>query len=77
MKQQSILVVDDDKDIAQMIEVYLQREGYKVVKAYDGEQALQLFLNNDIELAILDIMMPIMDGIEVCRRSTSNKLPCY
>ncbi|MCM3737032.1 response regulator transcription factor [Bacillus cytotoxicus] len=68
MKQQSILVVDDDKDIVQMIEVYLQQEGYKVVKAYDGEQALQLFSEHDIELAILDIMMPMMDGIEVCRR---------
>ncbi|WP_242220954.1 response regulator transcription factor [Bacillus cereus group sp. BfR-BA-01380] len=68
MKQQSILVVDDDKDIVEMIEVYLQQEGYKVVKAYDGEQALQLFSEHDIELAILDIMMPMMDGIEVCRR---------
>ncbi|HDX9577244.1 TPA: response regulator [Bacillus pseudomycoides] len=72
MKQQSILVVDDDKDIVQMIEVYLQQEGYKVVKAYDGEQALQLFSEHDIELAILDIMMPIMDGIEVCRRIREN-----
>ena len=72
MKQQSILVVDDDKDIVQMIEVYLQQEGYKVVKAYDGEQALQLLLEHDIELAILDIMMPIMDGIEVCRRIREN-----
>lgn len=72
MKQQSILVVDDDKDIVQMIEVYLQQEGYKVVKAYDGKQALQLFLEHDIELAILDIMMPIMDGIEVCRRIREN-----
>lgn len=72
MKQQSILVVDDDKDIVQMIEVYLQQEGYKVVKAYDGEQALQLLLEHDIELAILDIMMPIMDGIEVCRRIRKN-----
>lgn len=72
MKQQSILVVDDDKDIVQMIEVYLQQEGYKVVKAYNGEQALQLFLEHDIELVILDIMMPIMDGIEVCRRIREN-----
>ncbi len=68
MKQQSILVVDDDKDIVQMIEVYLQQEGYKVVKAYNGEQAIHLFLDNDIELVILDIMMPVIDGIEVCRR---------
>ncbi|MEH6892003.1 response regulator, partial [Bacillus sp. JJ864] len=57
MKQPSILVVDNDKDIVQLIEVYLQQEGYKVVKAYDGEQALQLFLEHDIELTILDIMM--------------------
>ncbi|MGG2015620.1 response regulator transcription factor [Bacillus sp. S10(2024)] len=72
MKQQSILVVDDDKDIVQMIEVYLQQEGYKVVKAYNGERALQLFLEHDIDLAILDIMMSTMDGIEVCRRIREN-----
>lgn len=69
MKQQSILIVDDDADIVQFIEVQLKQEGFKVLRAYNGEEALCILDTNDIQLVILDIMMPGMDGIEVCRKT--------
>ncbi|MDZ5608091.1 response regulator transcription factor [Bacillus pseudomycoides] len=68
MKQKSILIVDDDADIVQLIEVHLKQDGFKVLRAYNGVEALDILETNDIQLAILDIMMPAMDGIEVCRR---------
>ncbi|AIK40331.1 hypothetical protein BG07_519 [Bacillus pseudomycoides] len=68
MKQQSILIVDDDADIVQLIEVHLKQDGFKVFRAYNGIEALDILDSNDIQLTILDIMMPAMDGIEVCRR---------
>ena len=60
----NILVCDDDKEIVQAIEIYLAKEGYNVLKAYDGEQALKVMNKNTIHLVILDIMMPNKDGIE-------------
>ncbi|PED06913.1 response regulator [Bacillus pseudomycoides] len=69
MKQQSILIVDDDADIVQFIEVQLKQEGFKVLRAYNGEEALYILDTNDIQLVILDIMMPGMDGVEVCRKT--------
>ncbi|PEK32346.1 DNA-binding response regulator [Bacillus pseudomycoides] len=68
MKQHSILIVDDDTDIVQLIEVHLKQDGFKVFRAYNGVEALDILDSNDIQLTILDIMMPVMDGIEVCRR---------
>lgn len=59
----NILVCDDDKEIVDAIEIYLQQEGFKVYKAYDGVMALKVLAENDIQLAIIDIMMPKMDGI--------------
>jgi DNA-binding response OmpR family regulator len=59
----SILVVDDDRDIVNAIEIYLAAEGYKVYKAYDGEEALTAVRNGDIKLIIMDVMMPKMDGL--------------
>lgn len=59
----NILVCDDDKEIVDAIEIYLQQEGFKVFKAYDGVMALKVLAENDIQLAIIDIMMPKMDGI--------------
>lgn len=59
----NILVCDDDKEIVQAIEIYLAKEGYNVLKAYDGEEALKLLNKNTIHLIILDIMMPHKDGI--------------
>ncbi|MEF2248301.1 MULTISPECIES: response regulator transcription factor [unclassified Paenibacillus] len=62
-----ILIVDDEKEIADLIEIYLRNEGFLTEKAYDGEQALELFAEQDFQLVILDIMMPKLDGLEVCR----------
>ena len=59
----NILVCDDDKDIVDAIEIYLAQEGYKILKAYNGIEALELLRTQEIHLAILDIMMPQMDGI--------------
>lgn len=58
-----ILVCDDDKEIVDAIEIYLGQEGYQVVKAYDGMEALHILKNQEIHLIIMDIMMPKMDGI--------------
>jgi len=59
----NILVCDDDKEIVDAIEIYLQQEGYHILKAYDGEQAIEMLDENDIQLLIIDIMMPKLDGI--------------
>ncbi len=59
----NILVCDDDKQIVDAIEIYLMQEGYQVVKAYDGEEAIKALKENDIKLLIIDVMMPKMDGI--------------
>ena len=58
-----ILVCDDDKEIVVAIEIYLTQEGYEVAKAYDGIQALQVLDNNKVDLLIIDVMMPRLDGI--------------
>ena len=58
-----ILVCDDDREIVDAIEIYLSQEGYKIFKAYDGEQALDILGSNDIQLLIMDVMMPKLDGI--------------
>ncbi|MER1986373.1 MAG: response regulator transcription factor [Solibacillus sp.] len=63
MSQLTVLVVDDDQDIRDGIEIYLKNEGYAVVKASDGVEALEKLSQHDIHLIILDIMMPNMDGI--------------
>ncbi|MCD8150024.1 MAG: response regulator transcription factor [Clostridiales bacterium] len=59
----NILVCDDDKDIVDAIEIYLAPEGCNILKAYDGIQAIQMIKENDIQLLILDVMMPRMDGL--------------
>ncbi len=72
----NILVVDDEKEIADLIEIHLTSEGYNVLKANDGNTALKIFEENDINLAILDIMMPGIDGNEVCRNiRQSSQIP--
>ena len=60
----NILVCDDDKEIVKAIEIYLTKEGYNVLKSYNGNEALKILANNEIHLVILDIMMPEKDGIE-------------
>ena len=59
----NILVCDDDKEIVEAVDIYLSQEGYDVFKAYDGAEALEIINNNDIQLLIIDVMMPKMDGI--------------
>ena len=59
----NILVCDDDREIVDAIEIYLSQDGYRIFKAYDGEQAIELMKKEDIQLLIMDIMMPKLDGI--------------
>ncbi len=59
----TILVCDDDREIVEAIDIYLQQEGYNVIKAYDGEEAIELLEKNEVHLLILDVMMPRLDGI--------------
>ena len=59
----NILVCDDDRDIVDAIEIYLEQEGFNLIKAFDGEQALKALKENDIQLLVIDIMMPRLDGI--------------
>lgn len=69
----NILVCDDDKEIAGAIEIYLSKEGYNILKAYDGKQCLEILEKNTIHLIILDIMMPKMDGTEALRKIREEK----
>ncbi|MNW41057.1 DNA-binding response regulator, OmpR family, contains REC and winged-helix (wHTH) domain [Fontibacillus panacisegetis] len=66
MKKMNILVVDDDREIRDVLHVYLRNEGYHVVEAVDGLQALQILQQDEIHLIILDVMMPNLDGIAAC-----------
>lgn len=59
----NILVCDDDKEIVEAISIYLSQENYQIFKAYDGEQAIEVLKQEDIQLLIIDIMMPKLDGI--------------
>lgn len=59
----NILVCDDDKEIVDAIDIYLQQEGYHILKAYDGEQALSVLKQQEVHLLIIDVMMPRLDGI--------------
>ena len=68
MRSTKILLVDDEPDILEMLEYNLRNEGYEVFTANDGEEALQVFSEVKPDVVLLDVMMPGMDGIEVCRR---------
>ncbi len=63
-----ILIVEDDKKTASLIALYLEREGFETVVAYDGQQALELAERHHPGFVILDLMLPVIDGWEVCRR---------
>lgn len=72
----NILVCDDDREIVDAIEIYLNQEGYRVLKAYDGEQALEVLKTESIQLVIIDIMMPKLDGIRATIKiRESNSVP--
>ncbi|GMX67407.1 response regulator transcription factor [Paenibacillus elgii] len=62
----TVLVVDDDSEIRDVIHVYLRNEGYRVLEAVDGLEALDVLKSNAVHLVILDVMMPRMDGIKTC-----------
>lgn len=59
----NILVCDDDKEIVEAIDIYLSKEGYNIIKAYDGIEALEALKKNDVHLLLIDVMMPRMDGL--------------
>lgn len=74
MSQINILVVDDEKEIADLVEIYLVSDGYKVFKANNAQEGLDILEKEDIQMVLLDIMMPGMDGLEMCKkvRETNN-----
>jgi len=63
----TILIVDDDANICELVRLYLEKEGFETVVCFNGERALEIFKGGGIDMAILDIMMPKVDGITVCR----------
>ena len=66
MSKERILIVDDEKEIRDLIDIYLKGEGYETLKAENGEEALEILEGNEVDLIILDIMMPKVNGIEAC-----------
>ena len=72
MQDTKILVVDDEKEIADLIEIYLVSDGYKVYKAYNAMDGLDILAKEDIKLVLLDIMMPGMDGLSMCKKIREN-----
>ena len=72
----NILVCDDDKEIVEAIEIYLTQEGYHVLKAYDGEEALKVLKQENVDLLVIDVMMPRLDGIRATLKiREENSLP--
>ena len=69
----NILVCDDDKEIVNAIEIYLEKEGYQIYKAYNGKEALKIIDSTELHLVILDIMMPELDGISVAEKVRKDK----
>lgn len=76
MSETNILVVDDEKEIADLLELYLISDGFKVKKAYDAQEGLRIMQEESIDLVLLDIMMPKINGLEMCRRiRETNNVP--
>lgn len=73
---QTILIADDDANICELVRLYLEKEGFETVICFNGEKALEIFKRGGIDLAILDIMMPKIDGVTVCREiRKESKMP--
>lgn len=68
MSTKPILLVDDDPHVLEVLSLYLKKEEYPVILSYNGKEALKTALETELRLIVLDVMMPEMDGIEVCRR---------
>jgi DNA-binding response OmpR family regulator len=76
MERGTILVVDDEPNIADLVELYLARDGYRVLKAGTGDQALDSVTRERPRLVVLDVGLPDIDGLEVCRRlRTASQIP--
>lgn len=73
MMQLTVLVVDDDKEITRSTGIFLKAEGYRVLEAYDGIQALDMLINETVHLVLLDIMMPKLDGISTLMKLRDTK----
>lgn len=72
----NILICDDDKDIVEAIDIYLEQEGYHILKAYDGVRAIEILHNEPVDLLIIDVMMPRLDGIRATLKiREENPLP--
>ena len=74
MANQNILVIDDDKNIREVVKLYLRKEGYDVTEAADGAIGADLFFGKPYSLVLLDIMMPVQDGIETMKQIESQML---
>ena len=72
MDTQRILIVDDEPNIVQLVSMYLVRENYQVISAEDGQKALDTVITQKPDLVVLDVMLPSLDGFEVCRRLRAN-----
>ena len=70
---ENILIVDDEKEIADLIEVYLRNDGYTVYKFYNGMDALKCIEETELDLAIIDVMLPDIDGFHICRKIRDRK----
>ena len=64
---QTVLIAEDEQKLREVVAKYLKKEGYNVLEAEDGEQAMEIFENNKVDLVILDVMMPVIDGWSCCR----------
>ena len=73
--EKKILIVDDEKPIVDILKFNLEKEGYKTIEAYDGEQAVEMAYESKQDLIILDVMLPKMDGFSVCKK-VRQKLTC-
>ncbi|PYI54056.1 response regulator transcription factor [Paenibacillus flagellatus] len=73
MAQETILLVDDEKDILDLLEIYLKNEGFVLLRASNGVEALDVLKTTEVDLIILDIMMPRMDGIQACMKIREEK----
>lgn len=70
----SILIADDDKEIVDLVKLYLQNEGYTIYQAYDGKEAFEIVQTKNPSLVVLDVMMPEMDGLEVCKKMRNENI---
>lgn len=73
MAKETILIVDDEREICDLVEIYLKNEGYLTLKAADGAEALEILKTYEVHLIILDLMMPKMDGIQACLKIREEK----